>query len=862
MKRIITIAALISIAGVVQSNAAQIVRELWDNVAGTAGGYLQGATNGNTSFGFFAGQKWTVNPADPAATNSLLVNASNDAFDDYIKVFPMLLASATAPGTLNLAQPNTNGWDSGTWGTRLLATASQIHLNANGVYYFSARLVKRSFYFPTGGTNGYGADDAALGFGFSQGSGASGFFVGAGITRSVAGNPSGGGGYIAADGSTDIGDSVYVTSGTLGQAGLPGHPSDSGGPYYVRAFGFPQEVEGYIGGANYVAGGWLVGRLTTTASGVSELDARVYVAGDTIDTDPSLVSWDVAYNFTNTVTLNNLLVWMYGNNNFNPTYVDGIRAATTWAEAVGEEIIGPPIASPTNSVYPGTPVTFTAVADVADANSWYQWMTNGVPDPNGSGLGSNTYTLPNPVLANSGMTVSVAFSNGFSSGLVLTSMVQTLTVLPPVSPIIVQAPANGKRYVGASSFSFNVAADGARPFAYQWSQIVGGVTNTLSGKTNASLTFSNIQPGSAGTFFVTVVNGFGPTVTPPVTLSVVTPTGYAAAVIANKPYAYWQMDETTNSPVVTNGTVNGIVTNGTFVVAHDNWGGNDGVYQDLTNLVLGVPGAVGFGFPANHTGVFIPNNSFLARVDMPALPLYTNVMTLACWIYTPTVPNAAGLVFNRDYNQGGGYGNAYGLEFVPSSTVTSTNFNTLGYQWGGFDLNPIAANLGYTWTNSGLYVPQASWTFVTLVLSNTQATIYMGTNNAPLTVASAALPASLDTAFPGTVYTNGFPLLIGRGGYPYGEVQGNAYNNVNVQMSDVAVFYSALAPTNVYKLYLAAIGELITTTNSNGNLVLSWPAGALASSTNVAGPYIDVVGATSPYIAVKDKSQKFYRVQQ
>ena len=138
----------------------------------------------------------------------------------------------------------------------------------------------------------------------------------------------------------------------------------------------------------------------------------------------------------------------------------------------------------------------------------------------------------------------------------------------------------------------------------------------------------------------------------------------------------------------------------------------------------------------------------------------------------------------------------------------------------------------------------------------------MGTNNAPLTVASASLPASLDTAFPGTVYTNGFPLLFGRSGYPYGEVQNNAWNNVNLQMSDVAVFYSALSPTNIYKLYLAAVGELITTTNSDGNLVLSWPVGTLESSTNIAHPYNPVPGATSPYTVMNNAPQKFYRVQE
>ena len=860
MKRTLATTAFLIFASVAQSNATLLIRELWDNVSGTAGGLLQGATNGTTSVGFNPLGKWAANSADVAITNVLRVS-NNDAFDDYIRVSPMLPASATAPGTLALVQPNTNGWDSGSWAIRLLAVPSKIPLNASGVYYFSARLVKRSFYYPVSGTNGYGLDDAALGFGFATGNSSSAFFVGAGFTRSVAGNPSGGGGYLAADGITEIGDSVYVTSGILGQPGLPGHPGDSGGPYYVRAYGPPQEVEGYLGGGNYVAGGWLVGRLTTTPSGSSELDVRAYVAPDTIDSDASLVNWDIQYFFTNTVVLNDLLVWMHGNNNSNPTYVDGIRVATTWAEVIGEEIIGP-FASPTNSVYPGTPVTFSTVASLNPGGGWYQWLTNGIPDTNAAGIGTNfsTYTLANPVTYNSGMTFSVAFSNGFASGLVVTSGVQTLTVLPPIPPIITLYPANGHRYVGAASFTFSVVADGARPFAYQWSQIVGGTTNVLTGQTNTSLTFSNIQLSSVGTFFVTVTNGYGPTKTPPVTLSVVVPTGYAAAVITNGAFAYWRLDEPTNAPVVTNATVNGLVTNATFVVIHDDWGGNDGVDLDLTNVFLGMPGVAGPGFPANHSAVYIPNNGSLARMNMPPLPVYTNIMTMACWIYCPTQPNATGFIFNRDLNQGSGYGNAYGFEFVPYSTPTTTNYNTLGYQWGGFDQNPVSANLGHTWTNSALYVPQTNWTFVALVLSNTQATIYMGTNNGPLTVASATLPASMDSTFPGTVYTNNFPLLIGRSGYPWAESVGNAWNGVNLRMSDVAIFYSALSPTNVYKLYLAAVGELITTTNSSGSLVLSWPMGTLQAAPQVTGVYTNVPGATSPYTVPNNAPQKFYRV--
>jgi hypothetical protein len=148
-----------------------------------------------------------------------------------------------------------------------------------------------------------------------------------------------------------------------------------------------------------------------------------------------------------------------------------------------------------------------------------------------------------------------------------------------------------------------------------------------------------------------------------------------------------------------------------------------------------------------------------------------------------------------------------------------------------------------------------------LVLSNAQATMYMGTNNGPLTVANSTLPEALDATFPGTIYTNNFPLLMGRGGYPWAESQSSAWNGVSMRMSDVAVFYSALPPTNVYQIYLAAVGELITTTNSNGSLVLSWPVGTLQAAGEVLGAYTNVSGATSPYTVPNNSPQKFYRVK-
>ena len=823
MKRITAIAALLILTGVANSHAVLLVRELWDNTTNVASN-LKGVGNGTTSFGF-AGPAWGVSPS----TNiNLVVDPLFEVFDWMEDVYPMLPSEKDTTGALTL-RVNTNGWDSTSYAFRTLATGSRIVFASNSTNYFSARIIKRGLWY-----SGYGQDDAAVGIGFAQNNTGTGHFVGAGFTRTVAAN--GGGGYLTLDGSTDIGDTVYITTGTLGQAGYPNHPGDSGGPYYVRAYGPLQEVEGYFGISQYVNGGLLAGRIITTASGNAQMDVRTYVSTDTIDVDPSTVIWNVSYSFTETLPMSQLLVWMHGTN--APVAIDGIRVATTWAEAIGVDIVGPPSVSPTNVVYSGTPATFTAYANIDPADGWYQWLDNGTNIPGSSGFGTNfgSFTLPSPTPADSG-SYSLIFSNYY--GVAVTSVVQNLTVLLSSSPIITAQPASGIRFATSPSFTMSVTTVGTPPFNYQWKHVVGGITNSLGTQTNQTLVLTNVHTTDAGNYLVTISNGLGSTNSATANLNVLVarPGTYAGTVLGNIPYAYWPMSET-------NGTV-----------YHDLYNGHDGTAMDPTNMTLGINGAAFAGFDGGHTATFIPNDGHFARVNMPALPGYSNVMTICGWVNTPSAPTINGVLFNRDPNSGGGYGDAFGLEVVGITNIvvgaTTNTCGILGYQWGG-----------YTW-NSGLVMPVGSWNFVALVLNSTQATIYLGTNSSPLTVGNASLPSATDATFPGGNHSNTNAFYLGRTGWPWAETDpNNAWANVNADMSDVAVFYSALSASNVYNIYISTMGESVTTTNSAGNMVFSWPQGTLQAAGQVQGVYTNIPGAVSPYTTPKTGAQKFYRVQQ
>ena len=520
-----TIIVLLS-AGAMVANASQTIRELWDQFPS---GQLQGATNGNTSLGYYpsAAVKWTVNPADPAATNRLMVRTGADVESWMIGRWDTLESFWTDPGDVSLTTTDpTNAFDSGSWAVRFLDTPARINLSADGVYYFSARLIKRSLWWydapPGGNTNNFGPDDAALGIGFAAGSSGSSKFVGAGFTRTVAANA--GAGYLTQDGSLDIGDTVYITQGTLGQAGYANHPADSGGPYYVRAYGYPQWVEGYLGGYpsmdyKYVNGGFLVGKLTTSAAGNDQLQVYAFVEGESVPTNEASITWDVSYSFNESGTLSYLLLWMTAtNHDGNACDIDAIRVGTRYADVIGLEALGPTL-DPTNRVYEGTPLTLTASGFLTESNAPtpYQWFKNG---SSVTGATTNsTYSIANPMTGDSG-DYSYVYSNALGSA---TSQVVTVTVDPYAAPFFVTQPVGGIRYVGAPSMTFSNAADGGRPLNYQWKHVVGATTNVLTGQTNQTLVLTNLQAADAGDYFVTVSNLAGSTNSGVATLTVLVP---------------------------------------------------------------------------------------------------------------------------------------------------------------------------------------------------------------------------------------------------------------------------------------------------------------------------------------------------
>ena len=810
------------------ADASQTVRELFDNLPNNLlasdGTTIDGMTNDATSIGLSTGF-WTNNP--PGSTGigykgSFSVNWVLQGLQGNI--LPDSAAGANGcldqySGNLGtLIDPNT-GNPYGVYSPQIYAThpldpSAYVNFQAAGTNWFSVRVVKNY---------SWSAGDSSMGVGLSTGNGTNDHFIGFGATRP---------GAVAADGSTDIGDTDYATQGTLGQAGLP-NEADTGGPYLPRATGPAQLFNSGAGAVNWAEAGLLVGRLVTTPSGASELDVVTILPNASSATyilDPGTIVWDATWTFTETNVMTQLLVWLHG----PEVEYDAIRVGTSYADVVGLETIGAPVASPGSTVYAGTTVTVSENAQVNSGNTpmWYQWLSNSVP----------LDTVANPSAASAALVLSntttaytanynVIVSNYFG---ISTSAVTQVTVKPAVPPLFTQKPSPTTRYLSSPSATFTAYVDGTPPYTYQWmhagTNIQSAVTTAVQSNT---LSLPPVTVPDAGGYSVTVTNAFGTTNSGAAPLTVIVPPAgsFAAAVTALSPWGYWRLDDnvTAANPVI-----------------YDQWGNNNGAVVDVTAPAYGAVAAPYIGFPVPHQGITIQTYttpSAVCRVNLPKLPVWTNQMTIAFW-----VTNGAAQMCTMN-----GYGNGYGLY---------NNNGELIFEWAS-----LGAPSGGGGMDTGLSVPKNGWTFVALVVAPTQASVFVGNNNSQLvssTLGGLSLPTS-DTAGDTAAL---YPPGLGRMEWPYDEDGGgNPWNTMTGTWSDVAIFNQSLTSQQVTNLYLSGVGMAIyAAPDGLGNLNMSWnPTFTLQEATSVAGPYTDVGGSPTPPYSLPlptTTTQHFYRLRQ
>lgn len=391
-------------------------------------------------------------------------------------------------------------------------------------------------------------------------------------------------------------------------------------------------------------------------------------------------------------------------------------------------------------------------------------------------------------------------------------------------PQIANQPAAQAPFAGQNA-RFSVAVVGSGPLTYQWQMWTNGAYANLSdggrisGSQSSTLTINNVSMSDPTNYVVIVSSASGSITSSPASL-MVSASSYANTVLADGAVAYYALNETGNPAA-------GGLT------AYDYLGGFNGIYgSDTQNGFNGIAGpqvADGFPqFPTNNWAVQIIPNDANGHVVVSPWNLNTNTVTMTCWIHPSGVePSWAGLVFSR-----GADGTQAGLNF--SGSTDANGNRTLSYTWGNV----------CCW-DSQLAPPTNQWSLVALVVTPTNATVYLfntnGTGSATLTNTHDVLP---------------FSGITGIGLDPYN----SSSRNFDGVIDEVAVFKQALSPAQLAGLY--QVGAGLTSSWDGSHLILNWTGGILLQSTNVTGPWT-TNNSPSP-LTVDPKTsgpQMFYRVK-
>lgn len=275
-------------AAVSVSHGDTTVQELFDGAGLDATITGQGAAF-TSSIGFNSSSTWLAN-----GTYGNRIYTANNFDVDYSLPGAAFSAGSKGGVYFNVWSGGGATWDTDIYTTRQLATP--IDFSLSQTVYFSVRL------------NNSG--DTAMGFGLASGANGSAEFVGAGLTWN---------GATGLD-TVDAANSLYLSAGTLDQ-NLGGNNK---GPYAILAHTAAGSVDGPA---------LLVGRLTLAATGNDLVDVKMYKAGDTVDTDPSAVSWSLQGGIASSMSASHLLLWLNGNGTGE---VDAIRLGTTWVDVIPE----------------------------------------------------------------------------------------------------------------------------------------------------------------------------------------------------------------------------------------------------------------------------------------------------------------------------------------------------------------------------------------------------------------------------------------------------------------------------------------------------------------------------------------------
>jgi hypothetical protein len=479
--------------------------------------------------------------------------------------------------------------------------------------------------------------------------------------------------------------------------------------------------------------------------------------------------------------------------------------------------------SPPPTVYSGVPMTLSALVG-GTAPFLYQWYSNNVEI---TGATNNSYTFTPVYPDNNNASYYLFVTNAIGS---TNSITNALTVLTNI--VVGAPPYSAIGYNVGSHAAFRIAAAGAEPIAYQWYVSSNGASfEELTNQTADTLWLTNVQLSMAGYQYWVVASNPFEAYSNYATLSVQTRpvvvplTGYGAIVAADDPVAFYHLDEGSNTTVATDAV-------GSFDAAYINALGP--VIQDVP---VAIPGETNAGVEVMDT------NSTAGYGGYVSMPYALELNPHGNWSFEgwfqPTKQD--------------------GVFRTACASMYDSNYFAAVYGWRIYQHQASAWTL-VTYDGAGApaifqsdfgHYPLNIGSWYHLVITDDGTTVQLWVNGV---AGSANGPASMFLANG----INGDASDFGGGASTMGQTSAFDYYGFNGVISDVAFYNYALSQSQITHHYLGKAS--LTPSQVNGQTVLTWPVGTLMGSTNLAGPYAPISGATSPFAVLTTNSQFFYFV--